>query len=62
MTTPSESPGKPAPQSAYEPPAPRRRGGYQREGLVEAMTKSFVRSIASRLGRVIVRMITGRGR
>jgi hypothetical protein len=62
MTTPSQDPGKPAPQSAYEPPAPRRRGGYQREGLAEAMTKSFVRSLAASLGRVIVRMLTGRGR
>ena len=63
MTTrPSQDdPRRPAPPPSYEPP-PRRRGGYQREGIGEAMTKSFVRSIASRLGRVIVRMITGRSR
>jgi hypothetical protein len=59
-TSPTQDPRKPAPPS-YDPP-PRRRGGYQREGIAEAMAKSFVRSIASRLGRVLVRMITGRGR
>jgi hypothetical protein len=62
MTTgPGQEPRKPAPPPSYEPP-PRRRGGYQREGIPEAMAKSFVRSIASRLGRVLVRMITGRSR
>jgi hypothetical protein len=60
MTT-SQDPPKPAPPPSYEPPPPR-RGGYQRESIGEAMTKSFIRSLASSLGRVIVRMITGRGR
>ena len=41
---------------------PRRRGGYQRQGLGEAMAKSFIRSIASSLGRILVRTITGRMR
>jgi hypothetical protein len=57
----SQDPRKPAPPPTYEPP-PRRRGGYQREGLGEAMAKSFIRSIASSLGRVIVRVLTGRSR
>jgi len=52
---------KPVPPPTYEPP-PRRRGGYQRESISEAMAKSFIRSLASSLGRVIVRMITGRSR
>ena len=61
-TSPSQDdPRRPAPPPAYEPP-PRRRSGYQREGIGEAMTKSFLRSVAASLGRVIVRMITGRGR
>jgi hypothetical protein len=58
----SQDPRKPAPPPSYEPPPPRRRGGYQRESNGEAMTKSFIRSIAASLGRVIVRMITGRSR
>jgi hypothetical protein len=61
MTTPSQDPHKPAPPPSYEPP-PRRRSGYQRESIGEAMTKSFIRSVAASLGRVIVRMITGRSR
>lgn len=61
MTTPSQDPRKPTPPPSYDPP-PRRRGGYQRQTVGEAMTKSFIRSLASSLGRVIVRMITGRGR
>jgi hypothetical protein len=62
MTTgQGQDPRKPAPPPAHEPP-PRRRGGYQRESVGEAMTKSFIRSIASSLGRVIVRMLTGRSR
>jgi hypothetical protein len=61
-TTPSQGgQQKPDTPPAYEPP-PRRRGGYQRESIGEAMTKSFVRSVAASLGRVIVRMITGRSR
>jgi hypothetical protein len=51
----------PSPQSTYDPP-PRRRRGYERESVGEAMAKSFIRSIAGRLGRVIARMIVGRSR
>lgn len=51
----------PPAEEDYEP-APRRRGGYQRQGVVEAATKSFIRSIASSIGRIIVRSITGRMR
>jgi hypothetical protein len=45
-------------QTAYgsEP----RRGGYQRQGYGEAAAKSFIRSIAARLGTILVRAITGR--
>lgn len=48
----------------YDDPPPRRRsgGGYQRQGLGEAVAKSFIRSIASSLGRILVRTITGRMR
>ena len=49
----------PAPQPDYDPP-PRRRRGYQRESLGEAMTKSFIRSIAASLGRILVRMLSKR--
>ena len=41
-------------------PSNRRRGGYQRQGIGEAAAKSFIRSIASSLGRILVRTITGR--
>ena len=44
----------------YDDPPPRRRGGYQRQGIGEAVAKSFIRSIASSLGRILVRTITGR--
>ena len=48
-------------QQDYDEPAPRRRsGGYQRQGIGEAVAKSFIRSIASSLGRILVRTITGR--
>jgi hypothetical protein len=50
-----------APRPSYDPP-PQRRGRYQREGLGEAMAKSFLRSVASSLGRIIVRAVLGRGR
>jgi hypothetical protein len=50
-----------APRPSYDP-SPRRRGGYQRESLGEAMAKSFIRSVASGLGRAIVRAVLGRGR
>jgi len=52
---------QPAQRPTYDPP-PARRGGHQREGLGEAMAKSFIRSVASSLGRAIVRAILGRGR
>ena len=48
------------PQDDYQPQ--RRRGGYQRQSMGEAVTKSFIRSIASSLGRILVRTITGRVR
>ena len=43
-------------------PEPRRRGGYQRQSVGEAMAKSFIRSVASSIGRILVRTITGRMR
>ena len=46
-------------QTAYGSQSPR-RGGYQRQGMGEAIAKSFIRSIASSLGRILVRAITGR--
>jgi hypothetical protein len=46
-------------QNAYGREQPR-RGGYQRQGIGEAAAKSFVRSIAARLGTILVRAITGR--
>ena len=52
---------QPQEQDDYQP-APRRKGGYQRQGIGETVAKSFIRSIASSLGRIIVRMITGRMR
>jgi hypothetical protein len=49
--------------SDYDEPPPRRRsGGYQRQSIGEAVAKSFIRSIASSLGRILVRTITGRMR
>jgi hypothetical protein len=51
-------------QQDYDEPAPRRRssGGYQRQGIGEAVAKSFIRSIASSLGRILMKTITGRMR
>jgi hypothetical protein len=46
-------------QSAYDA-GTGRRGGYQRQGMAEAAAKSFIRSIAASLGRIILRTITGR--
>lgn len=43
-------------------PQSRRRGRYQRQSVGEAMAKSFIRSIASSLGRVLARAISGRMR
>jgi hypothetical protein len=48
------------PQQAYDDPP--RRGGNQRQGIAEAAAKSFIRSIASSIGRILVRSITGRMR
>jgi hypothetical protein len=64
MANRSDGPERGAPrgrqQPTYDPPP--RRGGYQRQGIGEAMAKSFIRSIASSIGRILVRAITGRGR
>jgi len=46
----------------YDDPPPRRRGGYQRQGIGEAVAKSFIRSIASSLGRILAKTLTGRMR
>jgi Bacterial protein of unknown function (DUF853) len=43
-------------------PRQRRRGGYQRQSIGEAIAKSFIRSIASSLGRMLARAISGRTR
>jgi Bacterial protein of unknown function (DUF853) len=48
-------------QTAYRA-QPRRRSGYQRQSVGEAIAKSFLRSIASSLGRILARAITGRMR
>lgn len=48
-------------QTAYSSGGPG-RGGSQRQGIVEAATKSFIRSIAASLGRMLIRAITGRMR
>jgi len=48
-------------EPAYDDPPPR-RGGYQRQSIAEAAAKSFIRSIASSIGRILVRTITGRMR
>jgi hypothetical protein len=39
-----------------------RRAGYQRQSVGEAIAKSFIRSIASSLGRILARAIAGRMR
>jgi len=39
-----------------------RRRGYQRQSIGEAIAKSFIRSIASSLGRMLARAISGRTR
>jgi hypothetical protein len=48
-TSPREEP-------TYEPQP--RRSGYHRQSIAEAMAKSFIRSIASNLGRIIARTLT----
>jgi hypothetical protein len=45
----------------YDDPPPR-RSGYQRQTVIEAAIKSFIRSIGSSLGRILMRSLTGRGR
>jgi hypothetical protein len=52
------------PQSAYGAPSaePRRSSGYQRQSIGEAIAKSFIRSIASSLGRILVRVVRNRMR
>ncbi|HEU0158000.1 MAG TPA: hypothetical protein VFR00_01745 [Hyphomicrobiaceae bacterium] len=49
------------PESAPRVPG-RRRSGYQRQSVGEAIAKSFIRSVASSLGRILARAITGRMR
>jgi uncharacterized protein len=49
-------------QTAYRAQPRRRGGGYQRQSVGEAIAKSFLRSIASSLGRILARAITGRMR
>jgi hypothetical protein len=46
----------------YDPEPPRRRSGYQRQSVGEAAIKSLIRSVASSIGRILVRTITGRMR
>jgi hypothetical protein len=53
-----QRPPPPGPRPTYDPPPPR-RSGYQRQSLGETVAKSFIRSIASSLGRIIVRTLTG---
>ena len=53
--------GRSAPPPSYDPP-PRRRRGYERESIGEAVAKSFIRSVAGRLGRAIARIVVGRSR
>jgi hypothetical protein len=48
------------PETAYASAQGRR--GYQRQSVGEAMAKSFIRSIASSLGRMLVRALTRRMR
>lgn len=59
MTTRPEDQDQMMPIAGQRRPQPR-RGGYQRQGIGETVMKSLIRSIASSLGRIIVRAITGR--
>jgi hypothetical protein len=52
----------PAREPNYDPPPRQRRSGYQRQSIGEAVAKSFIRSIASSIGRILARTITGRMR
>ena len=54
--------GPPEAPEGPDRPQSRRRGGYQRQSVGEAMAKSFIRSIATRLGRILTRAITDRMR
>jgi hypothetical protein len=56
------SPPRRQEQDYDEPPPRRRSGGYQRQGIGEAVAKSFIRSIASSLGRILAKTLTGRMR
>jgi hypothetical protein len=56
LAAPQEQPGN------THRPQQRRRGGYQRQSIGEAIAKSFIRSIASSLGRMLARAISGRTR
>ncbi len=59
MTTRPQDPDQIMPV-AGQPRPQQRRGTYQRQSLGETVMKSLIRSIASSLGRIIVRAITGR--
>ncbi|HEX5959491.1 MAG TPA: hypothetical protein VFY92_12655 [Hyphomicrobiaceae bacterium] len=61
MSTRPSQDEPPAPLTAYQP-TPRRSGGRQRQSILEAILKSFIRSLASSLGRIIVKTLTRRGR
>ena len=46
-------------REAKEKAAKKSKSGYQRQGVGEAMLKSVVRSVGTRLGRQIVRGLLG---
>jgi hypothetical protein len=61
----SSNRAKPPQERDEEPggrPRSQPRRGYQRMSVGEAVLKSFIRSVASSLGRIIARALTGRGR
>lgn len=60
--TPQDSGRRPPEPQDYDRQPQPRRSGYQRQGIGEAVAKSFIRSIASSLGRILVLTITGRMR
>jgi hypothetical protein len=64
MTTRPEDQDQMMPVAGQQrPPQQRqRRGGYQRQGIGEAVLKALIRSIAASLGRIIVRAIRSRMR
>ena len=55
MTNRPQSNRPPREEPEEYAPEPRRRGGYQRQSIGEAAAKSFIRSIASSIGRILVR-------